>query len=76
MTGCCLPSREVQARGGHHQLAMLYPLGADQFVGELSDFRGTASNDGNLQAVVSIQMNMEDGNDGVVMVVLMFSKFV
>ena len=58
----------------HHQFAMLDPLNADKFVGNMLDIPDTPPDDKHLQAVVGIKMNMQSGNDLVMVGMLLLSQ--
>ena len=62
--------RQILAGGGHGKLAVFYPFGGDEFVGNLADGAGLAAHDQNFEAVVVVEMNMNGREDYVVVVVL------
>ena len=49
---------------------MLDAFGGDEFVGDFADDAGLAAHDQNFQAVVVVQMDVDGGENRVVMVVL------
>jgi hypothetical protein len=64
------------AGGGHHQLSVLDSLDADQFVGDPAHVAHLAANDEYFQAVVGVEMDVQRGDDLVVVGVLLLGKLV
>lgn len=54
----------------HGQLAVFDPFGSDEFIGNIFDQAGLAANQDDLQTVVVVQVDMDGGNDHVVVIVL------
>ena len=69
MAGCGL-AREVFAAGGDGELAVLDAFSGDELVGNLLDGPGLAAHGQDFQAVVVVQVDMQRGDDDVVVVVL------
>jgi hypothetical protein len=46
---------------------MLHPFGTDQFIRQPLDLGGRTTHDNNFQAMMGVEVNMECGDDGVMM---------
>src|SRR5512139_2509599 len=65
-----LKSAQVLAGGSQGELPVLDPFGADQPVADFFDLSPLAFHHQDFQAIVFIQVNMQGGQDGFVMIVL------
>ena len=68
--GCGVLAREVLAAAGDGEFAVFDALSGDQLVGDLLDRGGLAADDEDLKAIVVVEVDMEGGNDDLVVVVL------
>ena len=62
--------RVLGASGGEGQAALLDAFGGHEFIGDLLDVEGLAPQDQHLETLIVIEMNVECGNDFMMMVVL------
>lgn len=57
------PELEIVSGSGHHQLAMLDPLDADQFMGDLFDLADGGTDDQHFQTVMGVEMDVQGRDD-------------
>ena len=67
-------AREVFAAGGDGEFAVFDAFGGYQFVGDFLDRAGLSSDDEDFEAIVVVEVDVEGGNDDLVMVVLDVGK--
>ena len=68
--------KDPLAAGRGHQPTMLYPLGADQFIGKAADLFGLPLENHDFQTVMGIKMNMKGRNDILMMRMLVLGQLV
>ena len=66
---------KVFSCGRHGQLAVFYAFGSDEFIGNFPDRAGLATHKDHLQTIVVVKVDVDSGNDHVVVIMLNIRQY-